>query len=108
MEEIIQKVIDTFNEKSEKDEKVKKKIGKLERNIVIEISDEKTYHMTLKDGHLSEFGVGDVDSDIRIMSDSVTLTKIINKEMSAVKAYATKKLKMKAAFSDLMMIKSLF
>lgn len=108
MEEILRKLVDDFNKKSVEDEKIKDKFSDLERKIVIELTDDKTYHMYLNEGKILDFGVGDIDTDIRIISDSVTLKKLINKEMGAFKAYATKKLKIKASFSDLLMIKSLF
>ena len=108
MEEILKKLVNDFNEKSKDDKKIKDKIGDLERDIVIEITDDNTYHMLLKDCKLTDFGVGERDSKIRIISDTNTFSKILNKEISPFKAYATKKLKIKAAFSDLLMIKSLF
>lgn len=107
MEEMLKKIVEEFNKKAE-NKKLKNKISELDRKIVIEIIDDKTYHMHLCNGKISNFGVGEIDSDIKIIFDSITLRKLINKEMSPIKAYATKKLKIKASITDLLKIKSLF
>ena len=48
------------------------------------------------------------DADVRITSDMETFTGIFSQEINPMKAYAQKKLKVKASFADLMLLQKLF
>ena len=109
MEELLKSMIDKFNEKCKTDKDLQNNIKDLKRTVQIEITGDKSYKFTLQDSHISDFSVGIIEKpDVHISSDAETMKKLINKEMSALKAYALKKIKIKASLEDLLMLKKFF
>lgn len=109
MEETLLKVINKFNERAEKDEKLQKELDGVSRKIQMEFTDGKSYHFLLEDTKISDFGEGDIDSpDITIISDTETIQMLFNKEMGPMKALATKRLKLKGSLQDMLKIRKLF
>ncbi len=105
MKEILQSLVNKFNEMS--DEKVKEKIKDLERNITVIFEDNGAYHFTLKNSKLSDVEEGYEKGDIEITTTTETFQKILNKEMDALSAYITKKIKVKASLMDKFLLSDL-
>ena len=109
MEELetkLRDMVDTFNRRADKDEKMQKELEGMEKSIQIDV-EEGSYKMFLRDLHLQDMGAGTIEGpDILITTDSATMIGIINKEIKPMKAYATKKIKLKASLQDLIVLKS--
>jgi putative sterol carrier protein len=109
MEEMLLNVIDKFNDRAARDEKLQKELDGVSRKIQMKFTDEKSYHFLLEDTKISDFGQGNIDSpDITITSDTETIQMLFNKEMGPMKALATKRLKLKGSLQDMLKIRKLF
>lgn len=109
MEELLKGVIEKFNEKCKTDKDLQKNLKYLKRTVQIEIAGGNSYKFTLQDCHISDFSVGTIEKpDVHISSDAETMKKLINKEMTAIKAYALKKIRIKASLEDLLMLRKFF
>ena len=105
MKDTLQSLVDKFN--ATEDEKLKKKIEELERDITIIFEDNGSYHFSLKNGKLSDVEEGYAKGDIEITTTTDVFKKIINDEMDALSAYITKKIKVKASLMDKILISEL-
>ena len=109
MEEVLRDVINQFNEKIKNDEKLQESMKDKTRTIEIELTDNDTYNFLLENGEVKNFATGGLEkSDIKIITDSETLSGIIKEEINPLKAYVSKKLQVKASLMDLLTIKNLF
>jgi putative sterol carrier protein len=109
MEEMLLGVIEKFNDRAEKDEKLQKELDGVSRKIQMEFTDGENFHFVLENTKISNFGEGDIDTpDITIISDTKTVQMLFNKEMGPMKALATKRLKLKGSLQDMLKIRKLF
>ena len=100
------KAIERFNKKCKTDEKLRKELKDVIRNVNIEITDDKNYHFILQNANISDFDEGVVEKpDITIISDKETINGLMKKEISPFKAYATGKIKIKGSLMDLLKLK---
>ena len=108
MEEKLQQMIDKFNERIEKDEKMKKNLEGINRKIMLVIKDGETYNFELKDLKLSPLAKGEIDdADVVITTDTETMTGLLDGTIKPMKAYATKKISFKASVRDMLLLKKL-
>ena len=106
MKELIQEKIDLFNEKAQTDEKLQRELEGITRTVQIEVEDGPNYKFIIDNKQISGFGEGDIDSpDVRLISDTETLTGVLKGEIGPMKAYVTKKLKLKASIEDLLRLR---
>ena len=98
MKELLQSLVDKFN--STKNEKVKNKLKGLVRTITVVFEDDGSYHLKLENSQLSKVEVGYVKGDIEIITTTEIFQKIINKQLDALTAYITKKIRIKASLMD--------
>ena len=109
MKELLEEAIANFNERAEEDAKLRKALEGKTRKVFIEITDGTSYHFTLTDSMLKDFGEGDIaEPDIKVTSDEATMTGILKKEIKPLKAYLTKKVKFDASLEDLITLKKFF
>ena len=109
MKELLEEAITNFNERAEEDEKLRKALEGKTRKVFIEITDGTSYHFTLTENKLQDFGEGGIEEpDITVTSDEATLTGILKKEIKPLKAYLTKKVKFDASLEDLITLKKFF
>lgn len=107
--ETLNKVRERFLDKIDDDEKLQDKLADYERDIAFKFEDDGNYHMTLSDTELSQVKEGSLeDSDITVTSTSETLEKLLSGDLKPMKAYARKKIKVDASFSDMLKIKDMF
>lgn len=108
MEDKLKEMVDTFNRRVQEDPKLKEGVADKKRTVVMEVTDGDSFNFLLDNCTLTGPMKGNVEpADIRIMADKATFTGIFSKELSPLKAYATKKLRVKASFSDLMLLQKL-
>ncbi len=109
IEEKLRAAIDKFNKLAEEDPKVKSEVKDIVRRVQIVLEDGPTYHFVLDHGHIDGLEHGAIDpAEITVTTDTATLEGIFNGEVSALRAYATKKLKLKASLQDLMTLRKFF
>ncbi len=92
-----------------KSEKAQKKFRKWTKTMSFEFTDlEKTFYVNVDKGTPGEAIEGVPDkSNVKITTDSVTWTSIMNGEISGMKAYTAKKLKVKGSMPDLLKLQKL-
>ena len=100
----INKMMDNF-----KTEKAQKKFRKWTKTMSFEFTDlERTFYVDIDKGTPGEVIEGVPDkSNVKITTDSVTWTGIMNGEISGMKAYTAKKLKVKGSMPDLLKLQKL-
>jgi putative sterol carrier protein len=87
-----------------KTEKAQKQFRKWTKTMVFEFTDlEKTYFVNIEKGTPGEAIEGKPEkTNIKITTDSATWIGIMNGEISGMKAYTAKKLKVKGSMPDLL------
>jgi putative sterol carrier protein len=100
----ISKMLDNF-----KTEKNQKRFKKFSKTMAFEFTDiVKTYYSEIVEGNPGEIQEGEPEkADIKITSDSNTWIGIMSGEISGMKAYTSKKLKVKGKMSDLLKLQKL-
>ncbi len=109
MEEELRQLIGKFNERAKTDERMQKELAGVDRSAVLSFTDEKTYKFYLRNQEIQDFGEGEIDEpDIRIITDTQTMRDMMSGELGPMKAFATKKLQVKAALEDIFRLRKLF
>ena len=96
-----------------KTEKAQKQFRKWTKTMVFEFSDlGKSFYVNIENGNPSEAIEGDpkeqgLKSNIVITTDSATWIGIMNGEISGMKAYTAKKLKVKGSMPDLLKLQKI-
>jgi putative sterol carrier protein len=110
LEDELNRLIGTFNQKVQTDEKLRSEIQGKVRSVLVELSDAESFNFMLKDNRLGPLGRGKVDNpDIHITTDSATMEALVKKEMGPMKALVTKKLKLtKISMEDLGTLRKFF
>ncbi len=112
IEDLIKNAIEKFNEDIDnrvKDEKLKEELGKVTKRVQIEITDDDNFNFILCSGRITDFSKGNIeDPDARIISDKATLEGVLKGEIKPIKAWATKKLRVKASLEDMLMLRKFF
>jgi putative sterol carrier protein len=106
---LMTQAIDKFNCKAKSDEKLKAQLADMDRRILVEFHDCDPCHMHLKDLAIKDFADGNIDSaEVKVVTDQATMKALLKKEINAMKAYATGKIKFKASLTDILTLKKLF
>ena len=109
IKQILEEKVSEFNTRIKDEPKLSGVIEGKERSICISVSDGENYTTNLKDMNLDPFVESeDTSKDLVITASSEVLQALIKKEMSPIKAYMTGKLKVKASFTDMLLLKKLF
>jgi putative sterol carrier protein len=108
VKELLAQTIDKFNQKSDSDPKLHKELEGIEKRVNVDLESEK-YNFRLTQCHAVDFKDGLLpEADITILSDPQTVEDLINGKMKVMKAWATKKLKVKGSLEDVMRLRKLF
>ncbi|MFX1285604.1 MAG: SCP2 sterol-binding domain-containing protein [Promethearchaeota archaeon] len=107
-----QEAIDAINKMLEnfKTEKAQKTFRKWSKTMVFEFTDlEKTFHTNIENGVPSEVieGAPDGKVHVKITTDAATWKGIMAGEIGGMKAYTSKKLKVKGSMPDLLKLQKL-
>ena len=107
--ELLEQIVEKFNERSRTDEKFRKELEGLHRTIQFHLTDNGSYHFLLKDTLVDGVHEGALaEADISIMTDEETFRGIISGELSPMRAYATKRIKFKASLQDMLTMRKFF
>lgn len=106
--DVLEELIEKFEAKTEKDEKLKEELQDFHRKILVEFESGERYNFTLKEAEVEAIEDGPLDDpDITLSTDVETLKGIMDGEVSAMKAYGSNKLNVDAPFTDLLKFKKL-
>jgi putative sterol carrier protein len=106
VEELLKSVVEKFNTKVREDTALKNALKDIKRTVQIELTDGKMYKFMLNPNGITDFSEGIVkNADVRVISDTETLKALINKQIGPMKAWMTGRLRIKASFTDLAMLR---
>ena len=105
----LHKSVAQFNERAKTDAKFQETLRDMERHIQLDVAGDATYNFHLKDNRIDGVKDGPVQNpEVVVTTDKETLLGIFNGEVSAMRAYLTKKIKFQATLMDLLVLKKLF
>jgi putative sterol carrier protein len=108
IEAVLKDLIDNFNKKAGKDEKLKSELENVTRKISVEMKDGESYNFILQNTQLTDFSKGSVsEADIKIISDTKSFEALVNREMGPMRALATGKVKIEASLEDKLRLRKL-
>ena len=108
VEQLLGAAIEKFNRTVAGDPKVKSEVGDKVRTVQVLLDDGRAWHFVMDKGHIDGLLQGGAPAaEITISSSEEILKKVFSGEMSAMKAYALKKLQLKASLQDLLTIRRL-
>jgi putative sterol carrier protein len=107
----LEDMVSKYNQKVDESEKLMEKLKDVTRTIQVELDDTVFYHMRMVNGKIVEVIPEQIKEpelpDVRILSDVATFEGILNKTVKPLKAYAIKKIKVKGALKDRLLLKDL-
>ncbi len=107
MKELLEDLIDRFNRRVEKDDRLRSELEGLERTIQIS-TDKADYHMNLKECRIDGLAEGEATTaDVLIRAREETLAGVIRGEIAPFKAIALRRLKIKAPIEDVIRLRKL-
>ena len=107
-EQAVQRIEAAFWRRYNASPDMQKKLQGKDRLILLEIPDGKSYSFHVLDGRMSAVKEGRADKpDVVITVSRADLFAMFNGELKPLQAYMTKRVKVKASFSDLLFAKSL-
>ncbi len=108
MEETLKNWIEKAREKVVNDEKMREELRDFDGVFQLEIIDGQDYYVTVKNSKIGDLTPGKADSPrFVIISDTVTIKALLNKEIAIWKAVATKKLSWKGSLEDIIRLRKL-
>ena len=111
MMEILEDMVNKFNQKVDESDKLYEKLKDITRTIQLELDENVFYHMRMVKGKIVEIVPDSVTEpdlpDLRILTDSETFEGIINKTVKPFKAYVLKKIRVKGKLMDRLLLKDL-
>ncbi|MGC8609639.1 MAG: SCP2 sterol-binding domain-containing protein [Thermoplasmata archaeon] len=107
MKEVLDGLVSKVNDRFSKDEKYREKLKDVKKSINIEFDGKDNYHFYVNNANLSPVEEGKIDADINIMVGSDVFNQILSKQMDALSAYVSKKIKIKASLMDKILISEL-
>ena len=105
----LEEAIGKFNKKAAEDPKLAQELEGIKRVVLIDCNDGPKFHFTLENKRMTPLADGPVDNaEVKIVSDSETLMKLLTGELKPMKAWALKKVKIDASLEDLMRLRKFF
>jgi putative sterol carrier protein len=104
----LEDMVNKFNHKTAKDEKLKENLQGIEKRINLDLGDEH-FCFILDNGEAHSLQKGMFNEpDVTITSDPATLTGLMEKTIRPMRAYAQKKFQVKGKLEDLLHLRKLF
>ena len=103
LEELLLKNIEKFKVKVKEDENLRKELMDFEKSVNIEIPDGEGFTFRLANAEIEDFRKGSVeDADITVIATNDDMVALFKGELKVMKAWATKRLKVKGNMADIM------
>ena len=99
-----EKIIE-FNKRIDESESLRNELAHLDKTFTLDL-DTEAYSMVLKDSKITDFKPEALeDADVVVTSTPETLVALIEGDLRPMRAYITKKIKIKGKIQDLMFLK---
>ncbi|MDH4122508.1 MAG: SCP2 sterol-binding domain-containing protein [Thermoplasmata archaeon] len=109
VEEYIRKTIEKFNQKAASDEKMKEELIGYQRRVEIRLDDGRIYNFEISNGMASDLREGGAENpEVVIETSAEMVEKLTEGELRIMKAYVTKKIRIKATLEDMLKIRKFF
>ena len=109
LETLLNDAMKKFETKIEKDENLKNDLTGTTRSFHIDVMEQEGFSFMLDNCKIKDFKRGGIEEpDIRLTATEEDFVALFSGELKPMKAWATKRLKVKASLSDLMKLKKLF
>ncbi len=106
LEELLTQNIEKFRKKIAEDEKLKEELKGTVKEINIDVTDKEGFSFVLDNDDIRDFKRGKLDDvPITISATEEDLMALFKGELKPMKAWATKRLKVKASIEDLMKLR---
>jgi putative sterol carrier protein len=106
VEEVLKKWLDKAKKKMEEDEKMRDDLKDFDGVFLLDVTDGESYHVAINKGDVGELIKGTVDSPrLSVTSDTETLTALMSGELSPMKAFALRKIKLNGSFEDIIRLR---
>lgn len=108
MEEVLKEWLEKGKKKVEEDENLKKDLKDFDGIFQLEVTDGDSYYVAIKNGEIGELETGKADNPrLTVTSDTEILKALMSGDMSAMKAFALRKIKIKGSFEDIIRLRKL-
>lgn len=92
--------------KVEEDEKFKEELRDFDGVFQLDVTDGDSYYIAIKDGEVDELVKGKADDPrLTVTSDTETIKALMGGEISPMKAFALRKIKLKGSFEDIIRLR---
>lgn len=109
LEDLLNQNIEKFRNKIAEDEKVQKELEGITRRINIDVIDEEGFSFVLDEKDVKDFKHGKLDdADVRVTATEEDFIALLKGELKPMRAWATKRLKVKASLEDIMRVRKFF
>ena len=110
LETELRRVMSEFNDRVAKSHQLRDHLEGKERLVRLDLGGGLLYNFRLEGKELKDLQKGDASGPqiVTILSDTRTMTALLKRELTPIKAYATGKLKIKADLGDLLTLKKIF
>ena len=109
VKELLVEAVERFNAKSEEDPKFREELEGKTRTVLFTMDDGRSWNFKLEEARIDGVHAGIIEGpDISITSDEETVRGIFDGSISAMRAYALKRIKFKASIQDLLTLRKLF
>lgn len=107
MRELLESLIDRFNERAQTDPRLQEEIVGMKRTIQL-VTDRGSFRMALRDGRIAGLEEGALEgADVTITCDEDTFRGLVEGRIPPFRAMAMGKLKMKASLEDALRLRKL-
>ena len=108
MEPRIKALVDKVNNKLENDEEMRNEVKDITKTFNIDLDTEK-YSFKMENSKISDFKAEALpEADVILITSVENMTALLDGDLRPMKAYITKKIKIKGDFQDLMFLKKFF
>ena len=109
VKELLENAVAKFNKAAEEDPKLKAEVANMVKTVQLLITDGPSYHFVVDHGHVDGVREGGAEgAEITIEADEATIMGVFSGEINPMRAYATKKLRLKASLADLLTLRKFF
>jgi putative sterol carrier protein len=109
VEQFLKDSIDKFNKKAAEDPKLAKELEGIRRTVMIEVTDGESFNFVLENARVEGLSKGKLENpDIKVTASTETFNQLQSGELRIMKAYAMRKIQVKAPLEDVLRLRKFF
>jgi putative sterol carrier protein len=109
LKSLLEGAIGKFNAKAAEDPKLAEELEGVERKVMVDVTDGPKYNFKIENKRMTPILDGAIDApDVTLSGDMATMLGLLKKEIKPMKAFALKKIRVKASLEDLMRLRKFF